>query len=62
MNITPYQYILEFRLKKAKERLSKENITIAEVGRLCGYSNSGHFCTVFKKSEGITPLQYRNSR
>lgn len=61
MNKTPYQYILEFRLKKAKEKLKEENISIGEIARLCGFLNSGHFSKVFKKNEGKTPSEYRNS-
>ncbi len=61
MNKTPYQYILEFRLKKAKEKLKEENTSISEIARLCGFLSSGHFSTVFKKSEGKTPSEYRNS-
>lgn len=61
MNKTPYQYILEFRLKKAKEKLKEENTSIEEIAMQCGFLNSGHFSTVFKKSEGKTPSEYRNS-
>lgn len=61
MSKTPYQYILEFRLRKAKEKLKEESISIAEIARLCGFLSSGHFSTVFKKSEGKTPSEYRNS-
>lgn len=60
MNKTPYQYIMEFRIKKAKEMLIKEKISIAEIARLCGFLNSGHFSTVFKKNEGKTPSEYRS--
>lgn len=62
LNKTPYQYILEFRIKKAKEMLQREKMSIGEVARLCGFLNGGHFSTVFKKSEGKTPLEYRNSK
>ena len=61
MNKTPYQYIMEFRLKKAKEKLKAENISIAEVATLCGFLSSGHFSTAFKKNEGKTPSEYRSS-
>lgn len=61
MNKTPYQYIMEFRIKKAKEILVGEKTSIAEVARLCGFLSSGHFSTVFKKNEGKTPSKYRNS-
>lgn len=61
MNKTPYQYILEFRLKKAKEKLKEKKLSIGEIARLCGFLSSGHFSTVFKKNEGQTPSEYRNS-
>ena len=60
-NKTPYQYITEFRLNKSKEKLNEENISISEIARLCGFLSSGHFSTVFKKNEGQTPSEYRNS-
>lgn len=60
-NKTPYQYITEFRVNKSKEKLKEENVSIAEIARLCGFLSSGHFSTVFKKNEGQTPSAYRNS-
>ena len=59
MNKTPYQYIVDMRLNKAKEMLRKENSSIGEVARLCGFLSSGHFSTVFKRVEGETPTEYR---
>ncbi len=60
-NKTPYQYITEYRVNKSKEKLKEENMSIAEIARLCGFLSSGHFSTVFKKNEGQTPTEYRNS-
>ncbi|NLL71757.1 MAG: helix-turn-helix transcriptional regulator [Epulopiscium sp.] len=51
----------EFRINKSKEKLKEENISIAEIARLCVFLSSGHFSTVFKKNEGQTPPEYRNS-
>lgn len=60
-NKTPYQYLTEFRVKKSKEKLKDRSMSIAEIARLCGFLNGGHFSTVFKKNEGQTPSEYRNS-
>ncbi|MDR2679720.1 MAG: AraC family transcriptional regulator [Tannerella sp.] len=27
-----------------------------------GFENADYFCTLFKKTQGITPLQYRNNK
>lgn len=59
INKTPYQYIMEVRLNKAKEMLQGEEISISEVARLTGFLSSGHFSTVFKRIEGKTPSEYR---
>lgn len=56
---TPYQYLMRIRLEKAKEILSGKDISIDEVARLCGFVNSGHFSTVFKRIIGISPSEYR---
>lgn len=60
-NKTPYQYITEFRLNKSKEKLNEKDISVSEIAQLCGFLSSGHFSTVFKKKEGQTPSEYRNS-
>lgn len=59
MGITPYQYIIECRHRKAKEMLQNTSYTIEKVALLCGFVNSAHFSTVFKQREGISPLSYK---
>lgn len=61
-NKTPYQYITEFRISKSKEKLEDGNNSVAEIARLCGFLSGGHFSTVFKKYQGQTPTEYRNSQ
>jgi AraC family transcriptional regulator len=57
--ITPYKFLFEIRIAKAKEFLSKSDCSIEETARLCGFANTGHLSTVFKKKEGLSPLEYR---
>lgn len=56
---TPYQYLMGIRLEKAKEFLRKKENTMEEVARLCGFVNSGHFSTVFKRNMNMSPTEYR---
>lgn len=56
---TPYQYLMGIRLMKAKEILRESDSSIEEVARLCGFVNSGHFSTVFKRNTGMSPSEYR---
>ncbi len=55
---TPYQYLMEIRLHKAKELLRKKEHTMEEVARMCGFVNSGHFSTVFKRNMNMSPKEY----
>lgn len=57
--ITPYKYLFGLRVAKAKEFLSGSDLSIEEIARLCGFSNSGHLSTVFRKNEGLSPSEYR---
>lgn len=56
---TPYQFLTEIRIDKAKEILKNKEHTIHEVARLCGFVNSGNLSAVFKKHMGITPSEYK---
>ena len=56
---TPYQFLTEIRIDKAKEMLKNKECTIHEVARLCGFVNSGSLSAVFKKHIGISPSEYR---
>ncbi|BBB89455.1 MAG TPA: AraC family transcriptional regulator [Methylomusa anaerophila] len=55
---TPYGYVRDIRLEKAKILLKHSDCCIGDVAAQIGYNNSS-FVTVFKKKYGITPKQYR---
>ena len=53
--------VKQIRLKKAKALLKSENTTVENIAISVGYENPGHFNRIFKKTYGMTPVQYRNS-
>lgn len=53
-------YITNLRIEKAKHLLSNSDFKIYEIAELCGYNSTKHFIDVFKKTMGVTPLQYKN--
>lgn len=59
---SPYQYILEFRVQKAKLLLSDPVLQIKQIGREVGFHNVNHFIRHFKRLTGVTPGQYRAGR
>ena len=52
-------YLTNIRMEKAKKLLLTTSLSIAEVAEQSGYGDYRGFTKVFKKSEGVTPSQYR---
>ncbi|WP_209124898.1 response regulator [Alkalihalobacillus sp. BA299] len=55
-------FITTTRIKRAKELLENPYLKIYEVAEAVGYQNDKYFVKVFKKLEGLTPSEYRNSK
>ena len=57
-NITPKQYILDVRIRNAKQLLRDTPFTVAAIAEKCGFTSVYHFCRAFKQRTGQTPTQY----
>lgn len=55
---TPYAYLLDIKIEKAKVMLRSKKHTVTEVCFLCGFNNTSHFATLFKKKVGLSPSDY----
>lgn len=58
---TPHQYLVNTRIDAAKFLLRSPEIPIKDICVRTGFSSERTFCSCFKKSEGITPGQYRKA-
>lgn len=56
------EYLLRYRIEKAKAYLKTTNIKIYEIAKLVGYTDEKYFHVIFKRIVGCTPVQYRESR
>jgi AraC-like DNA-binding protein len=52
-------FISRTRLEEAKQLLSQQTLSVAEIARRVGYNDINTFNRVFKKNEGITPGKYK---
>ncbi len=57
--LTPHQYIMDLRLKRAQERLKQVNSSIVDVALSCGFSSQSHMTSVFRRELDITPGEFR---
>lgn len=56
---TPYQFLLDLRIERAKTLLLTTLQSIAEIGASVGFSTPSHFATAFRRRVGISPSEYR---
>lgn len=59
VQVTLKQYISNIRMDKAKKMLRSECYKITEIAEKCGYANANYFSRAFRKSEDMTPVEYR---
>ncbi|UKS27034.1 helix-turn-helix domain-containing protein [Paenibacillus sp. HWE-109] len=52
-------YLMDIRMRKAKELLADTEMLIRDVSGAVGYTNVNSFVRIFKKSTGFTPGEYR---
>lgn len=57
----PNEYIIRVRIEKAKMLLTKSEDTISEISEKIGFGDMHYFSYYFKKIEGMSPSQYRQS-
>ena len=56
---TPHQYLINFRVERAKALLSENELPLTEVGLRAGFSHQSHFTRLFRRITGTTPHLYR---
>ena len=53
--LTPNEYLVRYRIEKAKELIGKHSIPIRKIARATGFSTESYFRSVFKKYTGHNP-------
>jgi len=59
---TVYKYILDCRMRKAKELLTSNDLSISEITSMVGYKHQSNFSSAFYKKFGVLPKELMKNR
>ena len=59
VGIGVYEYVIQKRLQESKNWLKISSMTVAQISERCNFSTPSYFVQYFKKSFGVTPIEYR---
>lgn len=59
MNVRPNEFLTQIRLDEAKRLLSERDVSVSDAAEKSGFRDAGYFSTVFRKHEGISPIQFK---
>ena len=57
-NMSPVEYLNDYRLRCAKEKLLTTHSMISEIALSVGFESVGYFNRLFKREFGMTPRQF----
>lgn len=60
--ISPKQYLMEIKVKKAEEYLLGTDLLVGEIAQKLGFEDALYFSRMFKKSKKQSPSQFRDMR
>lgn len=59
ISIPPWDYLIRFRIQKAKELLVQTQESITGIATRVGFNDSAYFSRVFRKQSGVSPQEFR---
>lgn len=61
IGVPPIQFLIQYRIEKAKEILIHTNMPVREIAFKVGYPNANYFNSLFKKFTGLSPGKFRKT-
>lgn len=59
---SPHRHLVRLRVERARELLEHTELPVTEIGLRCGFGQSSHFATMFRKFTGMSPRAWRQAR
>lgn len=62
LNISPVEYLINYRITQAKRLLSETDLSVTAVARSVGYEDNLYFSRAFKKKSGVSPSEFKKAQ
>ena len=59
--MSPSEQLMLYRIRKSRDLLRQDDLTIAEIARQCGFSSQSYFTRKYKEINKETPSKFRNA-
>lgn len=59
--ISPINYMISRRIEESKYLLAETDLSLSQISQLLGFSSLSYFSQVFRKSQSIPPMEYRQN-
>ena len=61
LNMTPFEYLLNYRVDRACELLRATALPVTEIALRCGFGTASYFGKLFRARMGSSPTAYRRA-
>jgi AraC-like DNA-binding protein len=59
--VSPINYMITRRIEESKYLLAETDLSMSQIAQLLGFSSLSYFSQVFRKTQGISPMEYRHN-
>ena len=59
--VSPINYMISRRIEESKYLLAETDLSLSQIAQLLGFSSLSYFSQVFRRTQAITPMEYRQS-
>ena len=59
--ISPINYMITRRIEESKYLLAETDLSMSQIAQLLGFSSLSYFSQVFRRTQSVTPMEFRQS-
>ena len=59
--ISPINYMISRRIEESKYLLAETDLSMSQIAQLLGFSSLSYFSQVFRRTQGSSPMEYRQN-